>query len=113
MSLNTIEILLGVESDVRVATLFERYSDLLLARLQRSNPDIGDIPEELEYIVDELTISRFNRIGSEGMISETMDGHSANYGDISAETSLTAYEDVINAYLSPESENTWGTVRFL
>ena len=54
MSLNTIEILLGVENDTRVSTLYERYAGLLLARLQKSDPDILDVPEELEYIVDEI-----------------------------------------------------------
>lgn len=107
MSLNTIEILLGVENDTRVSTLYERYSALLLARLQKSDPDILDVPEELEYIVDELTIARFNRLGSEGMTSESMDGHSANYDDVS----LISYEYAIIQYL--DSNSKFGRVRFI
>lgn len=107
MSLNTIEILLGVESDARVATLYERYSALLLARLQKSDPDILDVPEELEYVVDELTIARFNRLGSEGMTSESMDGHSASYNDVD----LVSYESAIIQYL--DSNSKLGRVRFI
>ena len=107
MSLNTIEILLGVENDARVITLYERYSALLLVRLQKSDPDILDVPEELEYIVDELTIARFNRLGSEGMTSETMDGHSASYDDVD----LVSYESAIIQYL--DSNSKLGRVRFL
>lgn len=113
MSLETVEILLEVKDDERVNALYARYAEMLLARLQKSDPDIASIPIELEYIVDELTIARFNRIGSEGMTSESMDGHSANYGDISSVVSLQVYEKAINAYLSPEKENTWGKARFL
>src|SRR5678816_2082293 len=100
MSLNTIKILLGVESDARVPALHERYSALLLTRLQKSDPDILDVPEELEYVVDELTIARFNRLGSEGMTSESMDGHSANYDDVS----LISYEYAITQYLDNNSK---------
>lgn len=107
MSLNTIEILLGVESDTRVATLYERYSALLLTRLQKSDPDILDVPEELEYVVDELTIARFNRLGSEGMTSESMDGHTARYDDVG----LVSYENVIIQYL--DSNSKFGRVRFI
>lgn len=46
---------------------------------------LEDIPKELNYILVELTIYRFNKIGSEGMTSE-----SKTYG---SETYDTKYED--------------------
>ena len=107
MSLATVETLLGIEDDARVSALFERYSGLLLVRLQKSDSSIVEIPEELEYIVDELTISRFNRIGSEGMASESMDGHSAKYDEVS----LVNYEHAIIQFLDGNSK--LGRVRFL
>lgn len=110
MSLITIGKLLGLENDDRVITLHTRYSALLLARLKRSKPEIIAVPDELDYIVDELTIARFNRLGSEGMTVESMDGHSAHYDDISAATSLYTYEGAILEYLNPESESRSGRV---
>lgn len=101
MSLQTVEILLNLENDRRVMELYDRYEAQLLHRLQRSKPEITSIPPVLTYIVDELTIARFNRIGSEGISKEEMDGHSATYQDESI--SLAAYEADIVAYLTPES----------
>ena len=107
MSLENVEILLGIENDERIENLYDRYKGLLLSRLQKSVSDIDVIPLELEYIVEELTIARFNRIGSEGMKSESMDGHSASY----AEKSLAEYENDILQYLMLDRNH--GKVRFL
>lgn len=116
MSLQTVETLLGLEDDERVTTLYAMYEAQLLARLDRLKPDRekpedepDEVPVELEYIVAELTIARFNRIGSEGMVKESMDGHSAEYQDMS----LDDYDAAINAYLNPESSPKLGVVRFL
>lgn len=112
MSLQTVETLLGLEEDERVTTLYAMYEAQLLARLERlkpSNEEPKKVPDELEYIVAELTIARFNRIGSEGMVKESMDGHSAEYQD----KSLDDYDAAINAYINPESSPKLGVVRFL
>ena len=37
------------------------------------------MPEELEYILVELIVRRFNRVGSEGLKSESISGHKAEY----------------------------------
>ena len=39
------------------------------------------MPKELEFILVELAIQRFNRIGSEGIASESIDGKSVSYED--------------------------------
>jgi len=41
-----------------------------------------DVPEHLDFIVEEITIRRFNRIGTEGMQSESVEGHSVSYYDL-------------------------------
>lgn len=40
---------------------------------------LEDIPKELNYILVELTIYRFNKIGSEGMTAENKSGGSDTY----------------------------------
>lgn len=40
---------------------------------------VVSVPGELSYIVVEVDVKRYNRIGSEGLKSETMGGHSATY----------------------------------
>lgn len=107
MSLENVEVLLGIENDERLERLYSRFQALLLSRLKRSDASIDVIPFELEHIVEELTIARFNRIGSEGMKTESMDGHSASY----SEKSLAEYESEIMQYLLLDKNH--GKVRFL
>lgn len=109
MSLEETKTLLGVDNN-RVDIIYRRYSARLLTRLKRTLPNLLDVPEELEYVLTECTIARYNRIGSEGMTTESMDGHSATYVD----TDLSDYEHEIKLYLkdfddTPKS----GRVRFL
>lgn len=109
MSLEETKTLLGVDND-RIEVIYQRLESRLLNRLNRSLKDLVDVPEELEYILTECAIARYNRIGSEGMSAESMDGHSATYVD----TDLSDYEHEIKLYLkdfddTPKS----GRVRFL
>ena len=39
------------------------------------------LPKELEFVLVELAIQRFNKIGSEGIASESVDGKSISYED--------------------------------
>ena len=94
MSLENTKTLLGVDNE-RVDVIYEQFQGRLLRRLQRSKSVIEAVPAELEYILTECTIARYNRIGSEGMTSESMDGHSASYVD----TDISDYEDEIKEYL--------------
>lgn len=50
-----------------------------LCALMDNPPD--HVPEELSYITAELIVRRFNRIGSEGLSSESISGHRAEYQD--------------------------------
>ena len=69
-----------------------------------------DIPEELEYIVTEVSVKRFNRIGSEGATSHNVEGESLNWGDVD---DFADYMDEINKYLEDLDGSTKGRVRFL
>ena len=68
------------------------------------------IPEELEYIVTEVSVKRFNRIGSEGATSHNVEGESLNWGDVD---DFADYMDEINKYLEDLEGSTKGGVRFL
>ncbi|KKI55467.1 hypothetical protein UF72_0693 [Staphylococcus equorum subsp. equorum] len=39
------------------------------------------IPQRLEFIIEEVAVKRYNRVGAEGMTSETLDGHSTKFQD--------------------------------
>lgn len=49
---------------------------------------VGHVPKDLNYILVELTIYRYNKIGSEGMTSESKSYGSENYDTKYEETLL-------------------------
>ena len=106
MSLDYVKSLTGDNPQVEV--IYNNIAERLLHRIKDT-----EIPVELEYIVDEATIRRFNRIGSEGMKSESVEGHSVTY-DMS--DVLDPYESAINDYLEglkPDDGRKKGVVYFL
>ena len=69
-----------------------------------------DIPEELEYIVTEVSVKRFNRIGSEGAQHHNVEGEVFMWSDTD---DFADYMDEINKYLEDLEGSTKGRVRFL
>lgn len=61
---------------------------------------IDKVPDELDYIIVELAISRFNRKGDEGYTSYSQEGQSINYGKL-----LDDYENDIKAWLKKQDED--------
>ena len=106
MSLEYVKSLTG--DNPQVEAIYSKIAERLLHRIKET-----EIPLELEYIVEEATIRRFNRIGSEGMKSESVEGHSVTY-DMS--DVLDPYESAIQDYLDslePEPDKKKGVVYFL
>ena len=106
MSLEYVKSLTG--DNPQVEAIYNAIAERLLIRLDETK-----VPLSLEYVVDEATIRRFNRIGSEGMKSESVEGHSVTYID---GDELAPYESAIVAYLEeqePEPPRKPGVVYFL
>ena len=77
MLLNRVETLLGVfDNSNLVNEIIELTKEKILNYI---NED--ELPRELEFILVELSIQRYNRIGSEGRASESVDGKSVSYED--------------------------------
>ena len=57
------------------------------------------VPVELEYILVEASVARYNYLASEGMQSESVEGHSAVYFD-----PFVKYMDDINRYILEVTE---------
>lgn len=92
MSLDYVKSLTG--DNPQVEAIYSKIAERLLNRIKAT-----EIPLELEYIVEEATIRRFNRIGSEGMKSKSVEGHSVTYLD---GDELAPYESAIVAYLEEQ-----------
>lgn len=97
--------------EVQINAIYNQTAKRLLGRLKNSLPELIGVPDELDYVVDEVTIARFNRIGSEGMSSESVEGRSANYN----ENYFADFEADIQVYIdsNTESGSARGKVRFL
>ncbi|WP_071025992.1 phage head-tail connector protein [Peptoniphilus raoultii] len=63
--------------------------------------EIKEIPKELEFIVVEIAVKRYNRIGSEGMTSETVEGHSINFST----SDFDEYADFIDKFIEELDED--------
>lgn len=105
--LDELKELLGIEGseqDSKLNIILETTEKRLRMLLGGLEP-----PEELNYIIEEVSVIRFNRIGSEGLSSHTVDGESQSW----SEDDFAGYKDDIQAYLDSQKEATKGRVRFL
>lgn len=90
--------------DAKLNILLENTTARLRNRLGGIEP-----PEDLEYIIVEVAIKRFNRIGSEGFSSQSVEGESLSFnGD-----DFEEFNEDIAEYLSKNSESGKGKLRFL
>ncbi|MDU2205395.1 MAG: phage head-tail connector protein [Thomasclavelia ramosa] len=70
---------------------------------------VKEVPEELEYIVVEVSVIRFNRIGSEGVSSHSVEGESMSFND----DDFDSYDKDIRSWLNNQSDLKKGRVHFL
>ena len=94
MLLNRIKTLLGVpDNDELINEIIELTKDKILNYINKS-----ELPNELEFVLVELAIQRYNRIGSEGISSESVDGKSVSY-----EADFEGYKVYLDDYINKNS----------
>ena len=77
MLLNRIKTLLQIQdNDELIYEIAEITKEKILNYINEK-----ELPKELEFVLVELAIQRYNRIGSEGISSESVDGKSVSYED--------------------------------
>ena len=94
MLLNRIKTLLNVEGNEE---LIYDIVNITEAKILNYINAI-EMPIELEFVLIELSVQRFNRIGSEGLASESIDGKSVSYDD-----DFTGYKHYLDDYISRNS----------
>lgn len=109
MIIERIKTLLGLGDNLQdevLKIIIESTRDHLRAMIGK------DVPPELEFIIQEISIRRFNRLGSEGMKSESVEGHRIDFYDLREE--FAPYTDIINAHREvDESDSGRGKVMFI
>lgn len=98
--IETIKLLLGVDDtkDDMLIEIINLTSSKILSYIKESS-----VPKTLNWIVIEMAIKRYNRIGSEGMKSENVDGSSVTY----EEDELLNYYPYLDEYNSTHKKKGW------
>lgn len=107
--LNSLKLMLGIEAtDTSRDDLLKLLLSTATARLKLL---LGGLepPASMEHIIREVSIIRFNKIGSEGMGSHSVEGESLAF----VEDDFASFADEIQAYLDTQTESKRGRVRFL
>jgi len=98
--LSKVKLLLGIEDnslDTKLNLIIENVTDRLKLLIGVSLYT-DDIPEELTFIVTEVSVSRYNRLGSEGLSTHIVEGEHASFAD----TDFSPYKAEIQAYLDSQ-----------
>ena len=105
--LERVKRLLGLNN----AESDELIKEIIKTTEQRLKNRLGglDIPEALEFVVLEVSVKRFNRIGSEGFASHSVEGESVSWN----EDDFKPYESDILSYLKTLKTNKKGRIRFI
>ena len=94
MLLNRIKTLLNIEGNENLIYEIVNITESKILNYINAS----EMPIELEFVLIELAIQRFNRIGSEGIASESIDGKSVSYDD-----DFTGYKHYLDDYISRNS----------
>lgn len=109
--LEKILILLGLNDPTEA--MQDRVETIMELTEQRLQLMLGQtiIPEALSYIVVEVTIARFNRIGSEGLTSHSVQSENMTWTD----DDFKPYLNDIQAWLDAQEDQSAnrGRVRFI
>lgn len=105
--LENLKLLLGIEG----SDLDNKLKLIISNTTSRLKMLIGGIdpPESMDHIILEVSIMRFNRIGSEGLSSHTVEGESLSFTG----SDFDMFADDIQAFLATQKESKRGKVRFL
>jgi len=68
-----------------------------------------DPPEEMQHIIIDVAVIRFNRLGSEGLSSHSVRDESMSFN----ENDFAGYKDEIEAWLDEQAGTKKGRVRFI
>lgn len=105
--LNELKLMLGItgtDRDELLNLIISTATARLKTLLGGTEP-----PDSLSYIVREVSIIRYNKIGSEGVVSHTVEGESLSFSD----SDFAGFADEIQAFLNTQKDNARGKVRFL
>jgi len=114
--LEDIKLLLGIGDELQdklLTFIIKDSEERILASInQYSKKNNGEnynsIPEELLYIQRDVAIKRFNKMNSEGVVSDSEEGRSFTW----EKSYLDEYLDLFENFTKPEIMSSKGIARF-
>lgn len=94
----------GDDLDTKLQWLLDTAAQRLKILISKN-----EVPDELQYIVIEVAIIRYNRIASEGMSANSVEGESLTWND----GDFDGFKGDIKAWLENQEEGKKGKVRFI
>ena len=109
--LDNLKLLLGIDIETEDTDLDSKLCLIISNTTARLKILLGGIepPEELEHIILEVSVIRYNKIGSEGLSSHTVEGESLSF----SEDDFEPFSAEIQAFLDSQMDATRGKLRFL
>lgn len=109
-TLQNVKTILGIKDTLQddVISLIITNIESRLTVWLKQHAKLDSIPLELLFIVEEMAVARFQRLGSEGMASESVEGHSITF----SEDDFAAYMSILETYIPVISTEKPGKVMF-
>lgn len=107
--LERIKRILNLQENQEVNSLLEIILDSTEKRLKLLLGGMSEVPAELDYILQDVCVARYNKIGSEGLSNHSIEGESMTWSS----DDFKPYQADIQAYLSTQKKTSQGKVRFL
>lgn len=108
--LSTIKSMLdiqGTDLDGKLTTII----DMTESRLRVLLGGVTSVPDVLDYVVMEVAIKRFNRVGSEGLASHSVEGESMAWEEDDFKPFLGDIQDYLSTLDEPSTYK--GRVKFI
>lgn len=106
--LTKVKTLLGITDDLQddvINLIIENVEGHLTYLLGK------EVPLNLQFIITEISVMRFNRLGAEGTKSTLVEGHRQDFHD--PKDDFGPYLSIIDAEVDKDNAEPMGKVRFL
>lgn len=107
-TLDDVKKRIGLKDDKQDDQLLEIIKSCESQLLSMLPIEVEQIPDRFSYMIKEVAVKRYNRIGAEGMTSESVDGRSNSY----ELNDFKEYEDIIDNFFNARIRTQKGKVKF-
>lgn len=103
--LNDVKLLKGIHDDTQdklLDLIIQESQERVLSFMNRvaGEPTYKEVPKDLNYVIRDVSIKRFNKLNAEGMSRKSEEGLSLQWES----GLLTEHEDELVAYVQGEEE---------